>query len=64
MHRLATATFLVACAAAPLAHADNWQTNGAPTFSYNHEATSGNQWTIPLAVGVTKTTLPVVQLPW
>ena len=42
---------------------DGWQINGAPTFSYNHEATSGNQWTFPLAVGVTKTTF-IGGRPW
>jgi hypothetical protein len=24
---------------------DGWQINGAPTFSYNHEADSDNAWT-------------------
>ena len=42
---------------------DGWQINGAPTFSYNHEASSGNEWTLPLAVGVTKTTF-IVGRPW
>ena len=42
---------------------DGWQINGAPTFSYNHEATSGNRWTFPLAVGVTKTTF-IGGRPW
>ena len=27
---------------------DGWQINGSPTFSYNHEASSGNEWTLPL----------------
>jgi len=35
---------------------DGWQINASPTFSYNHKATSGNEWTFPLAVGVSKTT--------
>jgi hypothetical protein len=34
---------------------DGWQINASPTFSYNHEATSGNEFTFPLAVGVSKT---------
>ena len=32
-----------------------WQINGSPTFSYNHEAGSGDKWTFPLAVGVSRT---------
>ena len=36
---------------------DGWQINGSPTFSYNHEASSGNKWTFPLGVGVSKTSL-------
>jgi hypothetical protein len=36
---------------------DGWQINGSPTFSYNHEAGSGNKWTFPLGVGVSKTSL-------
>lgn len=35
--------------------ADGWQINGSPTFSYNHEASSDNKWTLPLAIGVSKT---------
>lgn len=35
---------------------DGWQINASPTFSYNHKATSGNESTFPLAVGVSKTT--------
>jgi len=42
---------------------NGWQINGAPTFSYNHEATSGNKWTFPLAIGVTKTTF-IGGRPW
>src|SRR5210317_660527 len=34
-----------------------WQINGSPTFSYNHEAGSGNQWTFPLGVGASKTSV-------
>jgi hypothetical protein len=36
---------------------DGWQINSGPTFSYNHKATSGNKWTFPLGIGVTKTTI-------
>jgi hypothetical protein len=32
-----------------------WQINGAPTFSYNHEARGDDKWTFPLAVGVSRT---------
>lgn len=34
-----------------------WQINSAPTFSYNHEASSGDEWTVPLAVGFSKTVM-------
>lgn len=36
---------------------DGWQINASPTFSYNHEASSGNNWTFPLGIGASKTTL-------
>ena len=36
---------------------DGWQINGSPTFSYNHEANSGNKWTFPLGIGVSKTSI-------
>lgn len=36
---------------------DGWQINASPTFSYNHEASSGNKWTFPLGIGASKTTL-------
>jgi len=42
---------------------DGWQINGAPTFSYNHKADSGNKLTFPLAVGVAKTTI-INGRPW
>ena len=36
---------------------DGWQLQTAPTWSYNHEAASGEEkWTLPLAMGVAKTT--------
>ena len=34
-----------------------------PTFSYNHEAESGNQLTLPLGVGVSKTVV-LGGTPW
>ena len=34
-----------------------WQIQGSPAFSYNHEAEDGQEWTLPLAVGLTKTTI-------
>ena len=42
---------------------DGWQINGSPTFSYNHEADSGNEWTFPLAAGISKTSI-VGGRPW
>ena len=42
---------------------DGWQINGAPVYSYNHKATSGNAWTFPIAVGVAKTTM-IGGRPW
>ena len=42
---------------------DGWQINASPTFSYNHKASSGNEWTFPLAVGVSKTTF-IGGRPW
>ena len=42
---------------------DGRQINGAPTFSYNHEASNGNEWTLPLAIGVAKTTI-IDGRPW
>ena len=42
---------------------DGWQINGAPVYSYNHEASSGNEWTLPLAIGVAKTTF-IGGRPW
>ena len=36
---------------------DGWQISGSPTFSYNHKADSDNDLTLPLAVGVQKTTI-------
>ncbi|WOJ95136.1 hypothetical protein R0135_08165 [Congregibacter variabilis] len=34
---------------------DGWQIQATPTFSYNHEASSGNRLSFPLGVGVSKT---------
>jgi len=42
---------------------DGWQINGAPVYSYNHNATSGNAWTFPIAVGVAKTKI-IGGRPW
>lgn len=36
---------------------DGWQIVGSPTFAYNHEASDGNQWTVPVAVGISKTAI-------
>jgi len=40
-----------------------WQINGSPTFSYNHEAPGNDNWTFPLAVGVSKTVI-LSGRPW
>ena len=42
---------------------DGWQISASPTFSYNHEAQSGQEWTFPLGVGVSKTTI-IDGRPW
>lgn len=36
---------------------NGWQINGSPVYSYNHNAASGNAWSIPLAVGFAKTSI-------
>jgi hypothetical protein len=33
------------------------QINGSPLFSYNHEASGGNKWSFPLAIGFSQTLL-------
>ena len=40
-----------------------WQIQAQPTFAYNHEAQSGNQWTLPLGVGASKTVV-LGKTPW
>ncbi len=40
-----------------------WQIQAQPTWSYNHEAESGNRWTVPLGIGVSKTTV-LGKTPW
>jgi hypothetical protein len=42
---------------------DGWQIASGPTFSYNHEASSGNKWTFPLGIGVAKTSI-FAGRPW
>jgi hypothetical protein len=43
---------------------DGWQISASPTFSYNHEAASGQEaWTLPIGVGVSRTTILGGQ-PW
>jgi hypothetical protein len=42
---------------------DGWQFTGSPTFSYNHKADSDNKLTLPVAVGVAKTTI-INGRPW
>jgi hypothetical protein len=40
-----------------------WQLNGSPIYSYNHEAKSGDEWTLPIAIGLTKTSI-INNRPW
>lgn len=40
-----------------------WQIQAQPTFSYDHEATSGNRLTLPIGFGVAKTTV-IGKTPW
>lgn len=40
-----------------------WQIQAQPTFSYNHEADSGDRFTLPVGVGVSKTML-LGTTPW
>jgi len=42
---------------------NGWQINGSPVYSYNHNASSGNAWTVPIAVGAAKTTM-IGGRPW
>ena len=42
---------------------DGWVFAAGPTFSYNHEADSGNKWTLPVGVGVSKTEI-IGGRPW
>ncbi len=42
---------------------NGWQISSSPTFSYNHEAASGQRWTLPVGFGVSKTTILGGQ-PW
>jgi len=42
---------------------NGWQINGAPVFSYNHKADSDNALTLPVALGVSKTTF-INGRPW
>jgi len=42
---------------------NGWQISSSPTFSYNHEASSGQRWTFPIGVGVNKTSI-INGRPW
>ena len=42
---------------------DGWQIQAQPTFSYNHEADNGDEWTFPLGIGVAKTAI-IGNTPW
>jgi len=42
---------------------DGWILTSAPLFSYNHEASSGNKWTVPVGIGVNKTMI-INGRPW
>jgi hypothetical protein len=43
--------------------ANGWQINSSPTFSYNHETSSGNRWSFPLGIGASKTSI-IGGRPW
>jgi hypothetical protein len=36
---------------------NGWQISSSPTFSYNHNAPSGQGWTVPVGFGLSKTTI-------
>ncbi len=40
-----------------------WQISAQPTFSYNHEADSGNRLTLPIGIGISKTKV-IGKTPW
>lgn len=40
-----------------------WQVQASPTFSYDHKAASGQEWTIPAGVGLAKTAI-LGGTPW
>ena len=43
---------------------NGWQIQGQPTWSYNHEAASGEEkWTLPVGTGVAKT-MRIGKTPW
>ena len=42
---------------------DGWVVSAGPTFSYNHEAENGNNWTLPVGIGVSKTKI-IGGRPW
>ena len=42
---------------------DGWAVTGGPTITYNHEAASGEELTLPLGVGLTKT-VSIAGRPW
>ena len=43
---------------------DGWQIKGSPAYSYNHEASNGEEkWTLPVGGGVAKT-LRIGKTPW
>jgi len=42
---------------------DGWQITGTPTFAYDHEASSGDRWTLPIGIGLAKTTI-IGKTPW
>ena len=42
---------------------DGWQITASPVFSYDHEASSGNEWTLPLGLGLSKTKI-IKGRPW
>jgi len=42
---------------------EGWQFRSGPTFAYDHEAESGQRWTLPVGVGINKTMI-IGKTPW
>lgn len=42
---------------------NGWQIRSGPTFAYDHEAESGQRWTLPIGFGINKTAI-IGKTPW